>query len=114
KHLLLVLDNAEHLLDACANLVHRLLLAAPDLRILVTGREPLGIAGETIWRVPPLEVPSTSEVYTLDTLAECESVLLFADRAQAADADFRLTTATAPAVAEICTRLAGIPLALQL
>jgi non-specific serine/threonine protein kinase len=112
--MLLVLDNAEHLVEACADLVHRLLVSAPDLHILVTGRQPLAIAGETIYRVPSLDTPSIHEVHTLESLAQCESVLLFLDRARSADASFQLTPASAPAVAEICTRLEGIPLAIQL
>jgi predicted ATPase/DNA-binding CsgD family transcriptional regulator/DNA-binding XRE family transcriptional regulator len=114
RHALLVLDNAEHLVEACADLAHRLLVSAAGLRLLVTGRQPLGIAGETIWRVPPLAIPRSDERAQLDVLLRCESVQLFVDRAQAADATFRLTESNAAAVAEICARLEGIPLAIQL
>ena len=114
QQMLLVLDNAEHLLEGCADLAHRLLVNAPALRILVTGREPLGIAGETIWRVPPLATPTAEERAQIEALAHCDSVVLFIDRAQAADAGFQLTTVNMAAVAEICARLEGIPLAIQL
>jgi len=111
---LLVLDNCEHLLDACAELVEHLLAACPDLRILATSREPLTVAGEQQWRVPPLPVPDSSEPASLDSIVRSPSVRLFVERAQAVVPEFRLTPANAEAVADVCVRLDGIPLALEL
>ncbi|MFE0188536.1 BTAD domain-containing putative transcriptional regulator [Streptomyces sp. NPDC058989] len=100
KRLLLVLDNCEHVVEAAAEVTAALLAAAPELRALVTGREPLGLAGEVVWTVPPLE-PAGARA-------------LFAARAGAADPGFALDADTTPVVAEICRRLDGIPLALEL
>ncbi|WP_156689661.1 LuxR family transcriptional regulator [Mycobacterium sp. Marseille-P9652] len=101
RTVLLVLDNCEHLLDACAELVMGLLDAGPDVTVLATSREPIGIAGEQTWRVPSLSV-------------EDEAVELFVDRARRTRPDFRLTTENSPVVAEICRRLDGMPLAIEL
>jgi non-specific serine/threonine protein kinase len=114
KHLLLVLDNCEHLVDACAELASALLRSCPDLRILATSREPLGITGETAWGVPSLGVPDPGLVPPVDQLTQCEAVRLFVERATAALPTFSLTERNAPAVAQICHRLDGIPLALEL
>jgi predicted ATPase/DNA-binding CsgD family transcriptional regulator len=119
RRVLLLLDNCEHLIDACADLANGLLRTCPYLVILATSREPLGIDGETTWHVPSLALP---EVDTLDagraggapTLAECASVRLFVERARAARPQFSLTGVHASAVARICRRLDGIPLALEL
>jgi non-specific serine/threonine protein kinase len=111
---LLVLDNCEHLLDGCAGLVAALLRACPGLRILATSREPLGIAGEVVWPVPPLAVPDLQALPALDELAGCESVALFVERATAARPDFQLTAENALAVARLCGRLDGLPLALEM
>ncbi|MGD9890899.1 MAG: helix-turn-helix domain-containing protein [Dehalococcoidia bacterium] len=111
---LLVLDNCEHLADACAQLVEHLLGDCPALRILVTSREPLGVGGERQWRVPPLTVPNPDARLSLDTLAGYPAVQLFIERARAVRPDFALTAATAGTVAHICARLDGIPLALEL
>jgi predicted ATPase/class 3 adenylate cyclase len=122
---LLVLDNCEHLIVACARLVEALLRACPRLRILVTSREPLGIAGEIAWRVPSLALPELPARSTggrgavgrlpgAAVLCEYESVRLFVDRAQAVQPGFPVTDQTAQAVAQICHRLDGIPLALEL
>ncbi|MFF8312118.1 AfsR/SARP family transcriptional regulator [Streptomyces lydicus] len=100
KRLLLVLDNCEHVIDAAAEVTAALLAAAPHLRTLVTSREPLGLPGEAVWAVPPLEPAGAVE--------------LFAARATAADPTFALDAGTTPVVAEICRRLDGIPLALEL
>jgi non-specific serine/threonine protein kinase len=113
-HLLLVLDNCEHLLDACAALADQLLRECPELRILATSREPIGIPGELGWPVPPLPAP---EVDTPRSAAEIEhsaAVRLFVDRAAAVEPRFALSDANASAVAQICRRLDGIPLALVL
>jgi predicted ATPase/DNA-binding CsgD family transcriptional regulator len=101
RTMLLVLDNCEHLLDATADLVMALLDAGPDLTVLATSREPIGIAGELTWRVPSLSVHG-------------EAVDLFVDRARRARPDFRLTEDNSSAIAEICRRLDGMPLAIEL
>jgi predicted ATPase/class 3 adenylate cyclase len=114
KSLLLLLDNCEHLIEACAQLVEALLRAAPSLRILASSREALGIAGETAYRVPSLTVPQRRQPHDLDTVARNDCVRLFVERATAALPSFRLTAMNAPAVAEIGRRLDGIPLAIEL
>ena len=114
RRVLLLLDNCEHLIAACANLVEALLRAAPGLRILATSREALNIAGELAWRVPSLEIPEVVAVPDLEHLRSVESIRLFLDRAAFSDAAFALTRANAPAVVQICRRLDGIPLAIEL
>ncbi len=117
KQLLLLLDNCEHLVDACARLADRLLRACPRLTILVSGREALSIAGEVIFQVPSLRVPPVSETgdsQPADSLLAFEAVRLFVDRAQAVRPDFGPTEANASAVVQICRRLDGIPLAIEL
>jgi non-specific serine/threonine protein kinase len=111
---LLVLDNCEHLIEASAQFAALLLAACAGLRILATSREPLQIAGERRYRVEPLAVPTADQVTAPVELARSPSVALFLARAQAVEADFELTADNAEAVAQICTRLAGIPLALEL
>ena len=107
RTMVLALDNCEHLLESCARLCHRLLAAAPDLRLIATSREPLRVAGETIWQVPPLAVASPEGVTS-------EAVRLFAERAAAIAPGFTLTSANVDAVAEICRSLDGIPLGIEL
>jgi transcriptional regulator with XRE-family HTH domain len=114
RRLLLVLDNCEHVIVACAELAKRLLQACPELHILATSREPLGIAGESIWRVPSLSLPAGEEVTSFDHIAQAEAVQLFAERAASVLPSFALTERNAPAVAQLCRRLDGIPLALEL
>jgi predicted ATPase len=114
KEALLVLDNCEHLVDACARMVDRLLHAAPKLRILASSREALGIAGEVSYRVPSLGLPDIKQLPSLASLSQYEAVKLFIDRARAAQPSFNVTNENAPAVAQICHRLDGIPLALEL
>jgi non-specific serine/threonine protein kinase len=138
RRLLLVLDNCEHLVAACARLAETLLKACPGLRILATSREPLGVPGETTYRVPSLSLPSlvdgrwlivdgpaqraTSqslpEPSTINhqpsTLMQSEAVCLFVERAEDAACSFALTPENATAIAEICCRLDGIPLAIEL
>ena len=111
---LLVLDNCEHLVDACARLVEHLLRVCPDLRILATSREPLGVSGEVAWRVPSLALPAGGEDLSADDLARYEAMQLFVQRAQATRPGFALTEENAPAVLELCQRLDGIPLAIEL
>ena len=111
---LIVLDNCEHLLDACAVLARQLLASAPNLKLLATSREPLRVAGETGYPLQPLQLPSADTGITAESLAENEAVRLFADRARAVQPSFVVDTKVASAVAEICRRLDGIPLALEL
>jgi predicted ATPase/DNA-binding XRE family transcriptional regulator len=114
KQLLLMLDNCEHLIDACAQLVDTLLRAAPRLHLLATSREPLGIAGEGFFRVPPLLTPDPHQLLPPDQLVQYEAVQLFVARAGAGQSAFELTAATAVPLAHICARLDGIPLAIEL
>ncbi|WP_433622182.1 LuxR C-terminal-related transcriptional regulator [Nocardia sp. CA-120079] len=114
RHLLLVLDNCEHLLEETARLADALLRGAPELRILATSREPLGIAGETIMPLTPLVVPHPSKSKSAETLPSYEAVQLFLDRAVAASPDFELTDDNGVYVAQICRQLDGIPLAIEL
>ncbi|MGH3486473.1 MAG: ATP-binding protein, partial [Actinopolymorphaceae bacterium] len=111
RELLLVLDNCEHLVEQAADLAGRLLRAAPGLRILATSREPLGVPGEVLWDVPPLATPDDAGLVKLE---QYSSVRLFVARAAAATRGFTLDTGNAAAVAQLCSRLDGIPLALEL
>jgi predicted ATPase len=113
KQLLLVLDNFEHVAGA-AEQVAELLATCPKLKVLVTSRAVLHVRGEQEFTVPTLAVPDPRRLPDLVTLAQYEAVALFIQRAQMARADFQLTTANAPAVAEICVRLDGLPLAIEL
>jgi predicted ATPase/DNA-binding SARP family transcriptional activator len=118
KRMLLVLDNCEHLVAGCAELVVRLLRAAPELRVLATSRELLAVPGELVWLVPPLAVPDAiadrEAAAPLEALAGYDGVRLFLERARLADPSFVLDGGNAPAVAEICRRLDGLPLAIEL
>jgi len=109
-----LLDNREHLARRCAELTERLLLACPELRILATSREPLGVPGEVTWRVPSLSFPADPARVGLDELGAFEAVQLFTQRARRARPGFTLSEANAGPVAEICGRLDGIPLAVEL
>jgi predicted ATPase/DNA-binding CsgD family transcriptional regulator/Tfp pilus assembly protein PilF len=113
RALLLVLDNCEHLPAACARLAESLLRACPRLRVLATSRSPLGVAGETLWRVPPLSLPRPEDTGT-PSLLRSEAVQLFRERARAASPSFALTDQVGRAVADICVRLDGLPLAIEL
>jgi predicted ATPase/DNA-binding CsgD family transcriptional regulator len=113
SRVLLVLDNCEHLVQACAELVDRVVRACPRVHVLTTSREPLGVPGEIAWQVAPLATPEHAET-PVEHLAEIESVRLFVERAQAALPSFALTQANAAAVAQVCRRLDGLPLALEL
>ena len=113
KHILLVLDNCEHLLDACARLAEQLVQHCPQLRLLATSREAFGVAGEEILDVPPLALPAVDE-QDLAALEQSEAVRLFIGRAVTALPEFALTSANASAVAQVCRRLDGVPLALEL
>jgi predicted ATPase/class 3 adenylate cyclase/Tfp pilus assembly protein PilF len=114
KQLLIVLDNCEHLVAACAQLAEAVLRMCPAVGILATSREPLGIAGETNWRVPSLVLPDPQQHPSVVDLLECEAVRLFVERAAAVRPTFELTAESAPAVIAICQRLDGIPLAIEL
>ena len=114
KKLLLILDNCEHLVAACAQLVGELLRTCPGLRILATSREPLGIQGEIDWRVPSLSLPDRRQLPSFERLAQVEAVRLFVERAVAAKPTFALTPENAAPVAAVVQRLDGIPLAIEL
>jgi hypothetical protein len=114
KRMLLVLDNCEHLIQACAELAATLLRACSSLRILATSREALGIVGEATWAVRPLSLPDPEQPLPLDRLTRYEAVQLFVDRALLATPSLTVTRENAPAVAQICRRLDGIPLAIEM
>ena len=112
RQLLLILDDCEHLLDACATLVDAVLPSAGDVTIIATSREPLNVAGEQTYPLQPLSLPELST--DTEVVGRSEAVQLFVERAQRQLPDFTLTVARAPAVAELCIHLDGIPLALEL
>ncbi len=131
RAILLVLDNCEHLVAACARLADSLVRACPGLRVLATSQQALGLSGEMIWRVPPLSLPDEAGWLPVDSsegkeppagqgrraipdLLECESVRLFVERGVAVRSDFSLTSDNAAAVVRICRQLDGIPLAIEL
>lgn len=113
KELLLVIDNCEHLLGACAQLIGMLLSACPKIRILTTSREALNISGEVVWRVPSLALPDPVRIPPLAQLRQYDAIQLFAERATAVAANWHLVENAAPAV-QVCARLDGIPLAIEL
>lgn len=113
KRLLLVLDNCEHLIDACATLVDELLTRAPRLRVLATSRQPLSVEGERVFRLPPLSTPDPGALPAGD-LSEFEAVRLFVARARAVSPTFAVTTDNRAAVAAVCRQLDGIALAIEL
>jgi predicted ATPase/DNA-binding SARP family transcriptional activator/DNA-binding CsgD family transcriptional regulator len=119
KELLMVVDNCEHIVEATALLVDALLDSCPRLRVLATSRVSLGVGGEVLWHVPPLSLPAKTGggpdgEYTIEGLMRYEAVRLFVDRARLKLPDFELTQKNARAVARVCRRLDGIPLALEL
>ena len=114
RQLLLVLDNCEHLIAACAELVAALLRSCPDVAVLATSREALRIAGEVAWRVPSLALPDLRDLPDLTALGRQAAVQLFCERAAAAHPGFQLTARNAATVAELCVRVDGMPLALEL
>jgi len=118
KSTLIVLDNCEHLIESCAELAEALLYSCHELRIMATSREMLGISGETSWRVPSLSIPNPRDFSENSphwaTLKDFEAVSLFIERAIAARPSFTLDKSNAPAVAQVCYRLDGIPLAIEL
>src|SRR5829696_5978685 len=114
KKALLILDNCEHLVEAAARLAEQLVLACPSLLLLATSREPLGIDGESTYRVPSLSFPSRTEGITAAEALGYGAVRLFVERATATVDGFSLSDANAPAVANICKHLDGIPMAIEL
>jgi predicted ATPase/class 3 adenylate cyclase len=114
RELLIVLDNCEHLVGACAQLAENVLHSSGGARVLATSREALGIDGEVAWRVPSLIAAAPDEVSSAQQLMDYAATQLFVQRAQAASSTFRLTSDNATAVASICHQLDGIPLALEL
>lgn len=114
QSLLLILDNCEHLIENCARLTENLIQACPKLRVLASSREALGIAGEHPYRVPSLPFPDPKHLPSLDGIATSESVRLFIERVKTFIPSFSLTEKNASSVAQICSHLDGIPLALEL
>jgi predicted ATPase/DNA-binding CsgD family transcriptional regulator/Tfp pilus assembly protein PilF len=115
RRLLLILDTCEHMVDACATLVHQLLAGCPWLRLIATSREPLRVRGETAWRVPPLELPALSGGDDgFAELAQHEAVRLFSERAAALRPGFALGPDNIHSVAQLCRTLDGVPLAIEL
>jgi len=113
KQVLLILDNCEHLVGACAKLAHDLLQAGPDIAVVATSRERLNVAGEHTYAVPTLPVPGNNDV-AVEPLLRFGAVNLFVDRARAAQPSFKLSEANSAAIASICRTLDGIPLAIEL
>jgi predicted ATPase/class 3 adenylate cyclase len=114
KTALLILDNCEHLIEACAQVSESILRACPKLKILASSREALGIPGEIPYRVPSFKTPTPADLLHLETPLEIDSIRLFVERGTITKPDFRLTKENTPFVAQICSRLDGIPLAIEL
>src|SRR5262249_31870116 len=115
RQLLLLLDNCEHLLKACGELADALLRRCPGVRLLATSREALHISGERAWRVPSLGIPDLHSMPRPDEIVDYPALQLFVERAQAVQSDFAVTSRhAAGVVAAICTRLEGLPLAIEL
>src|ERR1700726_725171 len=114
KELLLVVDNCEHLLGAAAQVVTDMMRAAPGVRVIATSREPLSVPGEHVVPVPPLELPAPQQGEPLSRLRQNEAVMLFTERAAAASGTFELTASNQAAVVDLCRRLDGLPLAIEL
>jgi predicted ATPase/class 3 adenylate cyclase len=114
KKMIIILDNCEHLIEACAQFADTLLHACPQIRILASSREALGIAGETTYLVPSLALPHIQNLPPVESLSQYEAIKLFIDRATSAIPRFTLTDENASSIAQICQRLDGIPLAIEL
>ncbi|HLG71088.1 MAG TPA: LuxR C-terminal-related transcriptional regulator [Chloroflexota bacterium] len=114
RRALLIVDNCEHVIDAVARVVSAVLRAAPDIRVIATSREPLDVPGEQIVPIPPLALPDEDARASIEQLRQNEAVMLFAERAAAATGNFELIAANRMAVAGLCRRLDGLPLAIEL
>ena len=114
SRMLLVLDGCEHLVEPCAALVGRIQRSCPKVTVLITSREPLGLPGEVIWRTPSLSIPDTAGGTRPEMLLQSEAVRLFVERARLSRPGLELDATSSPAVAQICARLEGIPLAIEL
>jgi predicted ATPase/DNA-binding NarL/FixJ family response regulator len=114
RQMLLALDNCEHLIDACAAVGQRLLASSPGLRLIATSREPLRVAAERVWQVPPLSVAPDDAVATAEQAHRYEALRLFADRAAASRPGFAIGPANAGTIAALCRALDGVPLAIEL
>ena len=114
RSLLLVIDNCEHLIAPCAEIVEALLRAATAVRIVATSREPLGVSGETVWQVPSLSLPEAPSSILPEALLDSDATRLFVERASAVDRAFAPTQVSAGAIGRICRRLDGLPLAIEL
>jgi len=114
RKLLLTLDNCEHLIEACSDLVDEILSACPGVRVITTSQRALGLASESIFQVPPLSLPDASAMPSIESLPQYESVTLFVERAAALQPGFELTASNADSVITLCRALEGIPLALEL
>ena len=115
QRMLIVLDNCEHLIDACARTCQRLLASSPGLKIIATSREPLRVAAESVWQVPPMAIPARHGApYDAAELMQSDALRLFADRAAAAQPGFALGPANVATVAAICRAVDGLPLGIEL
>jgi len=114
QQLLLVVDSCEHVIDDCAELLETIHRHCSGVALLATSREPLRVSGETAWRVPLLGIPDAAASIDLEELSACEAVVLFLDRARLAAPTFEMSTENASAVAELCRKLDGMPLAIEL
>ncbi|MFN2177642.1 MAG: AfsR/SARP family transcriptional regulator, partial [Anaerolineales bacterium] len=114
RQMLLVLDNCEHLIEACAQLVEAVMTKCPQVKILATSREPLGTTGETVYYLPSLSVPNLEELPDIDQIRQFEAIELFISRASAVQSQFSLEAHNASDVARVCAQLDGIPLAIEL
>jgi predicted ATPase/DNA-binding CsgD family transcriptional regulator len=114
RKVLLTLDNCEHLIEACADLIDELLSECPGVRVIATSQRALGLSSERIFQVPPLSLPDPSVSHSIESLPHYESITLFVDRAAALQPGFELTASNAESVITLCRALDGIPLALEL
>lgn len=114
RRLLLILDNCEHLIIACAQLAASLMRSCPNVFLIASSREALNITGETVYPLRALAFPDPKKAHTIENLAQYDAVRLFVDRAAAVRPDFAVTNQNAPVLAHLCHRLDGIPLALEL
>jgi predicted ATPase len=114
RELLLVVDNCEHLLEAAARVVTDVIRSAPGVRVIATSREPLSVPGEQVVPIPPLQLPSAHGADPLSQVRENEAVMMFTQRAAAASGQFELTASNQAAVVDLCRRLDGLPLAIEL